>query len=73
MAKLKGKRRKKLKKSQFGLPGSRKYPMHDKAHARNAKARATQQYKKGKISKSTKNKIHAKANRVLKGKKKRRK
>jgi hypothetical protein len=65
MARLKAARRKKLKKSQFGLPGSRKYPMHDRKHAANAKARATQQYKKGRISKSTKNKIHAKANRKL--------
>lgn len=65
MAKLTTKRRKKLKKSQFGLPGSRKYPMHDRAHAANAKARATQMYKRGKISASTKNKIHAKANRKL--------
>lgn len=72
MAKLRSKKRRKLKKSQFGLPGSRKYPMNDKAHARNAKSRATQQYKKGRISKSTKNKIHAKANRVLKRKRKKR-
>lgn len=70
MAKLKAKGRKKLKKSQFALPGKRKYPVHDKKHAANAKARATQQYKKGKISKSTKDKIHAKANKKLgKGKK----
>lgn len=70
MAKLKSKKRKKLKKSQFALPGSRKFPIHDKAHAQNAKARATQQFKKGKISKATKNKIHAAANRKLrKGKK----
>lgn len=66
MAKLKAKRRNKLRKSQFGLPGSRKYPMHDRAHAANAKARATQQYRKGRISRSTKNKIHARANKVLK-------
>lgn len=73
MAKLKSKRRRKLKKSQFGLPGSRKYPMHDRAHAANAKARATQQYRKGRISKSTRDRIHAKANRKLgKGRKKRR-
>jgi len=65
MAKLTARRRNKLKKSQFGLPGSRKYPMPDRAHAANAKARATQQFKKGRISRSTKNKIHAKANRVL--------
>lgn len=77
MAKLTAKKRRKLKKSSFGLPGSRRYPMHDKAHARNAKARATQQYKKGKISKSTRDKIHARANKKLKkkgtkGKKKKR-
>lgn len=65
MAKLTHKKRKKLKKSSFGLPGSRKYPMHDKAHAANAKARATQQFKKGKISKSTRDKIHSKANKKL--------
>lgn len=47
--------------------------MPDRAHAANAKARATQQYKKGKISASTKNKIHAKANRILNRGKKRRK
>lgn len=68
MAKLTAKRRKKLKKSQFAGPG-RSYPVHDKSHARNAKARATQQYRKGRISKSQKNRIHAKANRVLKRKK----
>lgn len=70
MAKLKTKSRKKLSKSSFGLPGSRKYPMHDKVHAANAKSRATQQFKKGKISKSTRDKIHAKANRKLKSKSK---
>jgi hypothetical protein len=70
MAKLTAKRRNKLPKSSFGLPGSRKYPMHDRRHAANAKARATQQFKKGKISRSTKNRIHAKANRVLRRKKK---
>lgn len=68
MAKLSGKRRAKLPKSAFGLPGSRRYPMPDRAHAANAKARATQQYKKGKISKSTKQKVHAKANKILKKK-----
>ena len=65
MAKLNASRRKKLPKSSFGQPGKRKYPMHDKAHAANAKGRATQQFKKGKISKSTRDKIHAKANRKL--------
>jgi|KBSMisStandDraft_5_1062788.scaffolds.fasta_scaffold157874_4 hypothetical protein len=62
---LSAKRRRKLPKSAFGLPGSRKYPMHDRAHAANAKARATQMYRKGKISKSTRDRIHAKANKKL--------
>lgn len=65
MAKLRAKRRRKLKSSQFGLPGSRKYPMHDRAHAANAKGRAKQQLRRGKISRSTYNRIVAKANRVM--------
>jgi hypothetical protein len=65
MAELSEKRRDKLKSSQFGMPGSRKYPMPDKAHAANAKARATQQEKKGNISHSTAQNIKAKANRIL--------
>lgn len=69
MGKLNTKKRDSLKKSSFGLPGSRKYPMPDRSHAGNAKARAEQQFKKGRISASTKSKIDAKANRVL-GKKK---
>lgn len=65
MAKLKARRRKRLPKSSFGQPGKRAYPMPDKSHARNAKARAAQQYKRGKLSKSAKQRIDAKANRVL--------
>jgi len=68
MSKLTSKKRKKLPKSDFGLPGKRKYPMNDKNHAINAKARAEQQYKKGKLSKSSKSKIDAKANKVIKKK-----
>ena len=40
MSKLTTKARKELPKSDFGMPGSRSYPMPDKAHAANAKARA---------------------------------
>lgn len=65
MATLKAAKRNKLKKASFGLPGERKYPMPDKAHAANAKARATQMVKKGKLSSSQKAKIDAKANKVL--------
>lgn len=65
MAKLTTRKRKSLKKSTFGLPGSRKYPMPDKSHAVNAKARATQMVNAGKLSPSAKAQIDAKANRIL--------
>ncbi len=65
MAKLKASRRNALPRKEFGLPGSRKYPMPDRSHAANAKARATQMVKKGKLSGSSAAKIRAKANRVL--------
>ena len=68
MAKLTAKRRKGLPKSKFALPSQRKYPIDTRARAANAKSRSTQQYKKGKISKSTKDRIHAKANKVLRKK-----
>ena len=66
MAKLSSKERKHLPKSDFGLPGSGKYPMPDKSHAANAKARASQMVNKGKLSPSSKAKIDAKANNILK-------
>jgi hypothetical protein len=69
MSKLTTKARKSLPKSEFGEPGKRAYPMPDKSHAVNAKARASQMEKAGKLSESAKAKIDAKANRVL-GKKK---
>jgi hypothetical protein len=39
---LSTKQRKKLSKKEFALPGKRKYPIPDKAHARNALARVAQ-------------------------------
>lgn len=68
--KLTAKKRNALPKSTFGLPGSRKYPMPDRAHAANAKARATQQVNKGNLSPSSKAQIDAKADRILGEKKK---
>ena len=65
MAKLSSAARKHIPKAEFGLPGSRKYPMPDKSHAANAKARATQQVARGNLSSSAKSKIDAKANRIL--------
>ena len=66
MAKLTAASRKRLPNSAFAL-GGRKYPVQDRAHAANAKARATQMYKKGKLSLSSMQKIKAKANRKLNG------
>lgn len=63
--KLSTKARKGLRRSQFALPASRKYPVHDRSHAANAKARASQMLKKKKISRSTRDKIFAAANRTL--------
>lgn len=65
MAKLTTGRRKALPASAFGEPGSRKYPMPDRSHAANAKARATQAVKAGRMSAGQAAKIKAKANRVL--------
>lgn len=71
MAKLTTAKRKKIPKGEFGLPGEKKYPMPDRAHAANAKARASQMEAKGKLSPASKAKIDAKANKILdKGKKK---
>jgi hypothetical protein len=57
--------RKNIPASEFGLPGQKKYPMPDKSHAANAKARATQQVAKGNLSPASAAKIRAKANRML--------
>ena len=65
MGLLTTKRRNSLPTQDFGLPGSRKYPMPDASHAANAKARATQQVKAGNLSPASAAKIKAKANRVL--------
>ncbi|HEY7524693.1 MAG TPA: hypothetical protein VH720_13675 [Candidatus Limnocylindrales bacterium] len=49
----------------YGLPEEKKYPMPDKAHARNAKARASQQVKAGNLTRTEKAKIDRKADRML--------
>lgn len=81
MAKLTTTERKKLPKKDFGLPGKvdkkgenkaghGAYPMPDKAHARVAKSYASKEEARGKLSESAKEKIDAKANKILdKGKK----
>jgi len=70
MGKLTSKSRDALPAKDFAGPG-RSYPIEDKAHAANAKARAAQAVESGRMSKSQEAKIDAKANKVLaKGKKK---
>lgn len=64
MAVLTTKARKNLADSTFAGPG-RSYPIPDKAHAANAKARATQQVKAGNLTPAQKATIDAKANAVL--------
>ena len=66
MAKLSAARRNALPKKEFGEPGKRAYPMPDRSHAANAKARASQAVNAGRMSASTKAKIDAKADKVLK-------
>lgn len=65
MAKLTSKARNALPAKTFGEPGARKYPMPNKSHAINAKARATQQVKKGNLSPSTAKKIDRKADTII--------
>ncbi|MBI2724329.1 MAG: hypothetical protein HYX50_04630 [Chloroflexi bacterium] len=65
MSELSEKKRDKLPNSKFAGK-DRSYPVPDKAHAANAKARATQQVKKGNLSKAEAAKIKRKAGAVLK-------
>lgn len=65
MGVLTTKQRKNLPKSQFAGPRGT-YPVPDKAHAIDAKARAAHAAKVGQISKAAEKKIDAKANKVIK-------
>lgn len=62
---LNARERNALPKGEFGEPASRKYPMPDRSHAANAKARASEMEHKGRLSKGQEEKIDAKADRVL--------
>jgi len=75
MADLNAKKREKLPAKDFGLPEKAKtkdakkesgnYPMPDKAHARNAKARAAQQKKAGNLTQEELDRIDRKADKIL--------
>jgi hypothetical protein len=69
MSKLTSKARDQLPASEFAGPG-RSYPIPDKAHAVDAKARASQAVKAGRLSQSEAKRIDAKADTVLEKSKK---
>lgn len=76
MPDLGSKKRARVPEKEFGLPeraqspGAKKesgnYPMPDRRHAANAKARAKQQLKKRNLTRAQYDRIVAKANRILK-------
>ena len=76
MAELSSSKRAKMPAKEFGLPEKARtkdqkketgnYPMPDKAHARNAKARASQAVKAGRMSKAEEERVDRKADAVLK-------
>lgn len=65
MTKLSSKTRDKLPAKDFAEPEKRAYPIEDKPHARNAKARASQAVKAGRMSSSEAANIDKKAEAVL--------
>lgn len=75
MADLDAEDREDIPTKDFGLPEkartkeakkeSGNYPMPDKEHARNAKARASQQQKAGNLTKKEKERIDRKADKIL--------
>ena len=75
MPELSARKRASMPSKDFGLPEkarttkqkkeSGNYPMPDKAHARNAKARAEQQYERGNLTEEELERIDRKADRKL--------
>jgi hypothetical protein len=75
VAEITPKKRAAMPAKDFGLPEkartteakkeSGNYPMPDEKHAANAKSRSTQQYKAGNLSKTEKERIHRKADKIL--------
>jgi hypothetical protein len=76
MGDLRSRRRARIPSRRFGLPErartseakkeSGNYPMPDRRHAANAKARAKQQLKRRRLSRAKYDRIVAKANKILK-------
>jgi hypothetical protein len=68
MVKLSASDRDALPKDKFAEPEKRAYPIENEAHAKNAKARASQAVKAGRMSKAEEGKIDKKADAVIKKK-----
>ncbi len=67
MAHLPAEQRNALPASAFGLPHNRTYPMPDASHARNAKARAAEEFNLGNLSAAEKAQIDRMADKILGG------
>ena len=67
MSKLTTRKRNALPAKDFAEPEKRAFPIEDKAHARNAKARASQAVKAGRMSKAEEGRIDKRADKVLNG------
>ncbi len=65
MAELSTNARNALGDKVFGLPDKRAYPMPDASHARNAKARAAEEFNKGNLTAAEKAQIDSKADEIL--------
>ena len=65
MAELSTDQRNALADRTFGLPRKRAYPIPDANHARNAKARAAEEFNKGKLSAAEKTQIDRKADNII--------
>ena len=65
MAELSTDERNALADNAFGLPDKRTYPMPDASHARNAKARAAEEFNRGNLSAAEKAQIDRKADEIL--------
>lgn len=69
MGRLKAAERKKLPDKDFALKKERKYPVEDRSHAANAKSRASEEERKGRLTKSQERTVDRAADRILKGEK----
>jgi hypothetical protein len=65
MADLPTNERNALADKVFGLPEKRAYPMPDANHARNAKARAAEEFNRGNLSSAERDRIDRKADEIL--------